>query len=86
MNHTRKAQNFLAEKQVDQALAEAQQAVKLAPNAVDAQMALGDVLVEMGQIQQARSAYEKALTLAKTIEPDFQIRSLPSIEQKLASL
>jgi len=86
LNHTRKAQNFLAEKQVDQALAEAQQAVTLAPNAVDAQMALGDVLVEMGQIQQARSAYEKALTLAKTIEPDFQIRSLPSIEQKLASL
>jgi hypothetical protein len=40
----------------------------------------------MGQIQQARSAYEKALTLAKTIEPDFQIRSLPSIQQKLASL
>ncbi|HSE26423.1 MAG TPA: tetratricopeptide repeat protein, partial [Pyrinomonadaceae bacterium] len=86
LNHARRAQNFLAEKQVDQALVEAKKAVTLAPNAVDAQMALGDVLVEMGQTEEAQFAYEKALSLAKTIEPDFQVRSLPSIEQKLASL
>jgi hypothetical protein len=40
----------------------------------------------MGQPQQARTNYEKALELAKTIEPEFQIRSLPDIEQRLQSL
>jgi len=85
LNHMRKAQNLLAAKQVDQALLEAQTAVTLAPNAVDPQMILGDVLSAMGQTEQARSVYEKALSLAKTIEPDFQIRSIPTIEQKLAS-
>jgi 4-amino-4-deoxy-L-arabinose transferase-like glycosyltransferase len=81
-----KAQNYLAAKQPEQALVEAQAAVSLAPNAVQTQLMLGDVLGAMGQADQARQAYEKALTLAKTIEPDFQIRSIPSIEQKLESV
>jgi hypothetical protein len=79
-----KAQNLLTAKQVEQALAEAQAAVTLAPNAVQTQMMLGDVLREMQQPDEARSAYEKALVLAKTVEPEFQVRSIPSIEQKLA--
>ena len=49
-------------------------------------LALGDILLEMGQPQQARTSYEKALELAKTIEPEFQIRSLPDIEERLRSL
>jgi Flp pilus assembly protein TadD len=80
-----KAQNLLAEKQVELALVEAQSAVRLAPNAVDVQLTLGDVLAAMGQTEQAHSAYEKALLLAKTIEPEFQIRSIPNIERKLGS-
>jgi predicted negative regulator of RcsB-dependent stress response len=47
-------------------------------------MTLGDVLTATGRTQEARAAYEKALALAKTIEPEFQARSLPGIEQKLA--
>jgi 4-amino-4-deoxy-L-arabinose transferase-like glycosyltransferase len=86
LSRVQKAQKFLAAKQTEQALAEAQAAVKLAPNAVQTQMLWGDVLGEMGQAEQARSAYEKALALAKTIEPEFQIRSVPSIEQKLESV
>jgi 4-amino-4-deoxy-L-arabinose transferase-like glycosyltransferase len=83
LGRVQKARNYLDAKQPGQALVEAQAAVRLAPNAVDTQMMLGDVLAEMGQADQARSAYEKALELAKTIEPDFQIRSLPNIERKL---
>lgn len=85
LNHARKAQNLLAATQLDAALAEAQTAATLAPNSVDVQLTLGDVLSAMGQTAQARSVYEKALELAKTIEPEFQIRSVPAIEQKLAS-
>jgi hypothetical protein len=40
----------------------------------------------MGEIQQARAAFERALVLAKTIEPDFQIRSVPNIEERINSL
>ena len=45
-----------------------------------------DVLLAMGAAEQARACYEKALELAKTIEPEFQIRSVPDIEQRLKSL
>jgi len=84
LSHTQKAQNLLAAKQIKEALVEAQAAVALAPEAVQPQMVLGDVLKVMGQPEEARAAYEKALLLAKTIEPEFQVRSIPSIEQSLA--
>ena len=53
---------------------------------IQTQLALGDILLQMGQPQQARTSYGKALELAKTIEPEFQVRSLPDIEQRLQSL
>ena len=84
LSHTQKARNLLAVNQIEQALLEAQAAVTLAPEAVQTQMVLGDVLRVMGQAEAARSAHEKALWLAKTIEPEFQIRSIPGIEQSLA--
>jgi len=85
ISHIQKAQNLLAAKQFELALVDAQAAVSLAPNAVDVQLTLGDVLAEMGRAAESRSAYEKALLLAKTIEPEFQIRSIPNIERKLES-
>ncbi|HZM99203.1 MAG TPA: tetratricopeptide repeat protein, partial [Pyrinomonadaceae bacterium] len=69
----------------DQALQEAHSAVMLAPDSIHTHMALGDVLLELGHSQQARESYEKALELAKTIEPEFQIRSIANIEAKLAA-
>ena len=86
LTRMQKAGNLLAAQQVQPALVEAQTAVTLAPDSVDAHLMLGDVLAAMGQTDQARATYEKALTLAKTIEPEFQVRSIPNIERKLASL
>ncbi len=86
ISKVQKARNLAQEKQLDNALQEARAAVALAPDAIQTQLALGDILLEMGQPQQARASYEKALELAKTIEPEFQIRSLPDIEQRLQSL
>jgi 4-amino-4-deoxy-L-arabinose transferase-like glycosyltransferase len=86
ISKAQKAQNLAQAKQLDQALQEAQAAVALSPDSVQTQLALGDILLEMGQPQQARTSYEKALELAKTIEPEFQIRSIASIEQRLQSL
>jgi len=86
ISKVQKAQNLAQAKQLDQALQEAQAAVALAPDSIRTQLALGDILLEMGQPQQARASFEKALELAKTIEPEFQIRSVPEIEQKLQSV
>ena len=73
-------------KQLDAALREAQAAVALAPNSIQTQLAVGDILGQMGQPEEARARYERALELARTVEPDFQIRSVPGIEQRLQSL
>lgn len=81
-----KAQNLAQAKQLDEALREAEEAVALAPDAIQTQLALGDVLSAMDQPQRARACYQNALELAKTIEPEFQIRSVPSIEQRLQSV
>jgi len=85
LSKVQKAQNLAQAKQLDQALQEAQAAVALSPDSIHTQLALGDILREMGQAQQARASYERALQLAKTIEPEFQIRSIPAIEEKLQS-
>jgi hypothetical protein len=84
LSRVQNAQNLLAAGQAGQALAEAQGAVALAPDAVQTRMALGDVLAAAGRAEEARAEYEKALRLAKMIEPEFQARSVPDIERKLA--
>jgi hypothetical protein len=86
ISKVQKAQNLAQAKQLDEALQEAQAAIALAPDSIRTQLALGDILLEMGQSQQARASYKKALELAKTIEPEFQIRSVPEIEQRLQAV
>lgn len=84
LGRVQNAHNLLAAGQAEQALAEAQAALALAPEAVQTRIMLGDVLAATGRPAEARAEYEKALSLAKTIEPEFQVRSVPDIERKLA--
>jgi tetratricopeptide (TPR) repeat protein len=84
LSRVQKSRNLLAAKQVEQALTEAQAALALAPEAVQTRMMLGRVLAALGRPEEARAEYEKALSLAKTIEPEFQVRSVPDIERVLA--
>jgi 4-amino-4-deoxy-L-arabinose transferase-like glycosyltransferase len=86
ISKAQRARNLAAAKQFDQALQEAEAAVALAPDSIETQLALGDILREVGQPQRARVNYEEALKFAKTIEPEFQIRSVPNIEERLQSL
>jgi len=39
----------------------------------------------MQRPEQARASYQKALTLAKTVQPDFQIGWVSGLEKKLAA-
>jgi hypothetical protein len=86
ISNVQKAYNLADSKQLDAALQQAQAAVALAPNSIQTQLALGDILRELGRPQEARTRYERALELAKTIEPEFQVRSVPGIEGRLESL
>jgi hypothetical protein len=84
ISHSQKAQWLLDAKQLPEALEEAQQAVALAPDAAKPNALLGDILNALGRRDDARAAYQKALTLAKTIEPDFQIGLAQELERKLS--
>jgi tetratricopeptide (TPR) repeat protein len=83
-SHAQKAQNLLAAKDPEAALSEAQEAVALAPDAVVPNVVLGDVLTELKRGDEAREHYQKALTLAKTVQPEFQSSWVPALEEKLA--
>lgn len=85
ISHSQKAQWLLEDHRLTEALAEAQQAVALAPNAVKPNALVGDVLSAMQRPDEARASYRKALTLAKTIEPAFQIGWVKGLEEKLAA-
>ena len=84
LGHTQKAGNLLEAKRLSEALSEAQQAVALAPEAVRTNATLGDVLAALGRSDEARHSYQKALSLAKTVEPEFQIGWTDGLEKKLA--
>jgi predicted negative regulator of RcsB-dependent stress response len=45
---------------------------------------LGDLLVALGNSDEARQSYQKALALARTVEPEFQVGWVDGLEKKLA--
>ena len=40
----------------------------------------------LGRKGEARTFYEAALQLAKTVQPEFQVDSIPGLEKKIAGL
>jgi hypothetical protein len=83
--HAQHAEDKLAAGQAQAALVDAQQAVELAPDSVNAQTAMGDVLVKLGDREGAASHYQAALQSALTIEPELQSDLIPGLRSKLAS-
>ncbi len=75
---------FLAEKNLPEALQQAQQAVALAPDSARVNAMMGMVLDAFGRRSEARPYYESALQQALTIQPDFQRWLVPSLKQRLA--
>jgi 4-amino-4-deoxy-L-arabinose transferase-like glycosyltransferase len=84
LGHAQHAMALLDGKQPDAALAEAQAAVALAADSVTTQAALGDALTALNQPDEARQAYQRALELATTVEPEFQVSWIPPLKAKLA--
>ena len=84
LSHAQKADLLLGEKKALEALAEARQAVELGPNSVSVNTTLARALEANGQWTEALSYDEKALHLAKTVEPAFQEESARALEERLA--
>jgi hypothetical protein len=84
LNDAERANKLLKQHRPDQALTEAQQAVALAPNLVNPQVALGDALTALQRPAEARVCYQRALTLAQTVEPQLQTGWIRDLKAKLA--
>jgi tetratricopeptide (TPR) repeat protein len=84
LSHVQKAGVLLREKNVSAALAEAQQAEQLAPDSATVNATLGHALDANGRSAEAGPYYQKALTLAKTVELTFQSASVAGLEERLA--
>ena len=84
LTHSERALELLGEGQPEPALTEARQAVSIAPDAVRPMIALGDVLATLGKPDEARVVYERALTQARAVYPEFQWRQIEELERKLA--
>jgi hypothetical protein len=82
--HAQKADLFLTEKRLPEALQEAQQAVAFAPDSAGVNVQMGNVLDALGRREEARPYYATALRLALTNQPEFQRSLVAPLEQRLA--
>lgn len=84
MSHRLRVPGLIEAKQFEKALMEAQQAVSLAPDSAQSQLALGDALTAAGRKDEAKGAYERAKSLAESIAPEFQLDTAKAATEKLA--
>jgi cytochrome c-type biogenesis protein CcmH/NrfG len=63
-----------------EAIAQAQSAVKLAPDSAEVHAALGQVLMAAGRKTEGQQALAIAIRLARTIHPDFQAQLIGYLE------
>jgi 4-amino-4-deoxy-L-arabinose transferase-like glycosyltransferase len=75
---------MLGQRQAQQAVALAQQAVAFAPGDMFAEMALGDAEAATGDRGNARAAWQSALAAAQAMEPDAQSAWVPDLERRLS--
>jgi hypothetical protein len=83
LSHVQESQLLLKQKNVAGAVAEAQQAVAVAPDDLEPEIALGDALEAAGRGDEAKAAYEHALKIVKTMEPEAQEVWGPRVQKML---
>jgi hypothetical protein len=84
LGHVTRASDLTAAGQLASALVEAQTAVAIDPDELQAQMVLGDTLTKLGQPLAAKPAYQAALAVAKTMEPSAKAIWVRIIQRKIA--
>jgi hypothetical protein len=83
LNHVTQAQLLEQAGKVDEALAEAQIAVALSPESVQTQSELGSLLVKLNRPDEARQAFQQALTQATSVHPEMQSGWVPGLRSAL---
>ncbi len=83
LNHVTQAQLLAQGNHLDQALAEIEIAVKLAPNSLQTQAQLGFILMQLKRPDEAHAALQRALVLAQTVHPEFQEDWVPGLKSAL---
>jgi tetratricopeptide (TPR) repeat protein len=68
-------------RKMPEAVMEAQEAAKLAPDSADIQAGLGRTLMAAGQTEEARQANATALRIARSVHPEFQGPLINRLEQ-----
>jgi hypothetical protein len=84
LGHVTRAQDLTWAGRLTSALAEAQTAVAIDPDELQAQMVLGDTLTALGRPLDAKPAYQQALAIAETMEPSAETIWVKAIQKKLA--
>jgi hypothetical protein len=86
LGHMTRARDLTPAGQLTSALVEAQAAVAIDPDELQAQMVLGDTLTRLGQPLAAKPAYQAALAIAKTMEPSAEAIWVKTIQRKIDRL
>jgi len=86
LSRAQHVRELLQQQRPQQALLLAREAVAINPGELSAETALGDAAAASGSMQEARSAYESAITAAKRLSPVAQKGYLPDLQSKLSKL
>jgi hypothetical protein len=86
LNHVTKSQQLSDAGRSDEALVEVQLAAQLAPRSARVQTALGRTLLNLNRPDDAREAFQQALTLARSVEPVYQQGRVPELKHMLANV
>jgi len=81
-----KSRDLLEQHQPEQALEAAQAAIAIAPDYMLALMALGDAQKAVQKNAEARITFEKALAIARSMEPTAQEVWIPRVQEKFVGL
>ena len=84
--HATRATALFSAKNYPAALEEAQQAVAINPNVLQAQMILADTLAALHQDQLSSAAYDRAFAIAQTMEPSAKSDWTKTITEKRKTL
>jgi 4-amino-4-deoxy-L-arabinose transferase-like glycosyltransferase len=85
LRHVQKAAGLLSGKNAPDALSEARQAEALAPDSAAVNDMLGQAAEASGQPDDAARYYQKALTIAKSMQPGFQEARIADLEKRLGA-
>lgn len=83
LSRAQRARELLRAGKTTEALALAREAAAIDPGEIKSQIVLGDAAAALGQKDAAREAWEAALTMARSLEPEAQADFVPGLERKL---